>query len=195
MLFCFASALNLRLSRNTCILRMEYKMLNNLKFLVLGLSLLLLSACASIMGSPTQDIPISSTPSDAAVTIKDEAGEPVFTGKTPTKVTLQKSTGKYFGKKSFVVTIAKEGYQTQTIPVTASANGLYIAGNFVFGGLIGWLVVDPLNGNMYTLSPEVISAEKSASATHNNQSKESGISIMLLQDVPENLRGQLKSVN
>ncbi len=89
------------------------------------------------------------------------------------------------------MTIAKDGYKPQTIPVTASANGLYIAGNFVFGGLIGWLIVDPLNGNMYTLSPEVVSAEKSASSTHQNQSKDGGIDIMLLQDVPQNLRGQM----
>lgn len=78
------------------------------------------------MGQPTQ-----------TVSITDEKGSEVFKGTTPTSVTLQKSTGAYRGKKSFTVTISKAGFQTQTIPVQASANGWYIAGNFVFGGLIG----------------------------------------------------------
>jgi hypothetical protein len=174
---------------------MELNMLRNLKLAALLISLGALTACATIMGHPTQDIPISSTPSDAKVSIKDEAGFEVFAGQTPTKVTLQKSTGKYFGKKSFTVTITKEGYQPQIIPVTASANGLYIFGNFIFGGLIGYLIVDPLNGNMYTLSPEAVAAEKSASGSHNNQTKDGGISIMLLQDVPQNIRDQMTPIN
>ncbi|MEK8035016.1 hypothetical protein AACH06_29725 [Ideonella sp. DXS29W] len=152
------------------------------------------SACATIVGQPTQVVPISSTPSDAAITIVDESGVEVFKGTTPTSVTLQKSTGKYWGKKSFTVTIAKAGFQPQTIPVTASANGWYIAGNFVFGGLIGWFIVDPLNGHMYTLSPEAVAASLSTVAAHNNTATDGSIAIVLLQDVPDSLRNQMVQV-
>lgn len=154
-----------------------------------------LSGCATIMGSPTQTVPISSTPSEAKVVITDEAGTEVFAGLTPTSVTLNKSTGRYWGKKNFTVTISKSGFKPQVIPVTASANGWYIAGNFVFGGLIGWFAVDPLNGNMYTLSPDVVSASLPSEAAHNNSSADGSISIVLLQDVPENLRDKLVQIH
>jgi hypothetical protein len=152
---------------------------------------LALSACATIVGQPTQVIPIASTPSDAAISILDEAGTEVFKGTTPTSVTLPKSTGKYWGKKSFQVTIAKKGFKPQTIPVTASANGWYIAGNFFIGGIIGWFIIDPQNGNMYTLSPDAISANLPQQTAHNNKAQDGSIAIMLIQDVPEGLRDQM----
>jgi hypothetical protein len=154
-----------------------------------------LGACATIIGQPTQLIPIASSPSGASIVITDETGIEVFKGETPTTVTLPKSTGRYWGKKNFSVQISKPGHQAQIIPVMASANGWYIAGNFVFGGLIGWFVVDPLNGNMYTLSPDAISAGLGKTTSHNNKATDGSISIVLLDDVPAQLRGQLHAVN
>jgi hypothetical protein len=157
---------------------------------------LALSGCATIMGQPTQTIPIASTPSDAAISVVDETGAEVFKGMTPTSVTLQKSTGRYWGKKSFTITITKAGYATQSIPVTATANGYYIAGNFLFGGLIGWFIVDPQSGNMYTLSPEAISATLPATtASHNNKNTDGSVAIMLVQDVPDRLKQQMVRIN
>jgi hypothetical protein len=153
------------------------------------------SACATIVGQPTQTLPISSAPSEASITVVDETGVEVFKGATPTSVTLQKSTGKYWGKKSFTVTISKPGFQSQVIPVTASANGWYIAGNFVFGGLIGWFIVDPLNGNMYTLSPDAVAGSlATAKSAHNNTARDGSIAVMLIEDVPAALRSQMVSV-
>jgi len=152
------------------------------------------AACATIIGHPTQTIPISSVPSDAAVSIVDEAGTEVFRGATPTPVTLQKSTGKYWGKKSYTVTVTKPGFQSQTIPITASATGWYIAGNILVGGLIGWFIVDPFNGNMYTLSPEAVAGTLAASTTHNNNSRDGSITIALIQDVPASLREKMVAV-
>lgn len=153
-----------------------------------------MGGCATIVGDKTQLMPISSTPSDATILITDEKGVEVFKGLTPTSVTLAKSDGSYWGKKSFKVEISKEGYTTQVIPVTASANGWYLGGNFIFGGLIGWFIVDPLNGGMYTLSPAQISAALGDKVAHNNTSAGS-ISVVLLQDVPAELRSQMRRVN
>lgn len=158
-------------------------------------ALIALSGCATIVGNPTQLLPIQSTPGDAAVVIVDETGTEVFKGNTPTTVTLQKSTGKYWGKKSYTVKINKEGFQEQSIPITASANGWYIAGNFLFGGLIGWFIVDPLSGNMYTLSPETIASNLTTKTSHNNLKNDGSISIVLLQDVPAELRGRMTRVH
>ncbi len=155
-----------------------------------------LSGCASIVGSPIQVVPIASTPSEAEVLVVDEAGVQVFAGKTPTSVSLNKSTGHYWGGKSYTVTIRKDGYKDQTIPITSSANGWYIGGNLLFGGLIGWFVVDPLNGNMYTLSPDAVSSTLEGKPTaHNNAARDGSISVVLLEDVPAQLRSKLVRVN
>lgn len=162
---------------------------------ILAAAVLALAGCATIVGSPNQVVPIQSTPSEATISIVDETGTEIFKGLTPTSVTLQKSNGSYWGKKSFTVKISKEGFQEQSIPVTASANGWYIAGNFIFGGVIGWFIVDPLNGHMYTLSPETVSATLGAKSAHNNKTTDGSISIVLLQDVPQDLRGKMQRIN
>lgn len=163
----------------------------NKKMLALPIALAL-TGCATIVGSPNQLVPISSTPSDAQIAVVDESGVEVFKGQTPTTVTLQKSTGRYWGKKNYKVTISKEGYAPQVIPLTASANGWYMFGNLVFGGLIGYFVVDPFNGNMYTLSPDNVAPALAAkSVAHNNSATDGSISIALLQDVPDHLKGKL----
>ena len=164
-----------------------------------------LTGCATIIGSSTQVMPISSTPSDAAISITDEKGTEIFKGMTPTTVTLQKNTGSYFGKKSYSVKISKDGYESAVIPVTASANGWYIGGNIIFGGLIGWLIVDPFNGGMYTLSPEYVNATlaggppqnnpEQSNPGHNTSSANGSITVMLMQDVPDELRSKLHRVN
>ncbi len=162
---------------------------------LLALSATLLGGCATIVGDKTQLVPISSTPSDASIMITDEKGGQVFKGSTPTSVTLAKSDGSYWGKKSFTVRISKEGYDEQIIPITASANGWYIGGNIIFGGLIGWFIVDPLNGAMYTLSTEQIAATLGKKVAHNNSATDGSISIVLIQDVPVSLRHEMKRIN
>ncbi len=154
-----------------------------------------LSGCATIVGHPTQTIPVSSTPSEATISIVDETGAEVFKGSTPTTVTLPKSTGHYWGKKSYTVTIAKDGFKSQSVPITAHANGWYIGGNLLFGGVIGYFAVDPFNGNMYTLSPEAVSATLGDKSAHNNTATDGSIVVMLVQDVPAPLRAQLTRVN
>lgn len=161
----------------------------------LALSATLLGGCASIVGQKTQLIPITSTPSDATIVIVDEKGSQIFKGTTPSSVTLHKSDGSYWGKKSFTVEISKAGYEKQIIPIKASANGWYIGGNIIFGGLIGWFIVDPQNGAMYTLSPDKIISTLGEKTAHNNQADDGSISIVLLEDVPASLRDKMEKVN
>ncbi|MBX3640468.1 MAG: hypothetical protein KF888_08135 [Nitrosomonas sp.] len=70
-------------------------------------------------------------------------------------------------------------------------------GNLVSGGLIGYLIVDPLSGNMYNLSPENIDATLTTSnaALHNNTATDGGIAIMLIEDVPTHLHGKLQLIH
>jgi len=123
-------------------------------YLAVAFSVMTLTGCATIVGSDTQLVEVNSNPSGAEFTIKDNAGRVVSHGLTPQGVTLQKSDGSYFGKKSYEITFTKDNYQPVTLPIKANANGWYIGGNILLGGFIGWLAVDPFNGGMYTLSPK-----------------------------------------
>jgi len=150
--------------------------------------------CATIVGQPTHLLPIKSNPGDATVLITDETGAQIFKGTTPTSATLQKSTGKYWGKKAYKVTITKSGFKPQTISIEASANGWYIAGNFVFGGLIGWFLVDPFSGNMYNLAPENVSVDLAAETSQNNNPTDGRIVVMSTLDVPPELLTKLQRI-
>jgi hypothetical protein len=159
--------------------------------LLLGVTFVL-GGCATIVGDEDQLIPIGSDPDFASVVIVDESGRQVFSGTTPTSVTLQKSDGSYWGKKSYTLTVTRPGYASRTIPITARANGWYIAGNLVFGGLIGWFIVDPFNGGMYTLTPKQVEAELGRQAAREERRDDNGIRIVLIEDVPPALRAQME---
>ncbi len=133
--------------------------MNNIAALSLSLAAVMFtSGCATIVGDKTQHVQVDSNPSGATFSIKDELGRVVAQGKTPQDVLLEKSDGSYFGKKDYLVTFIRENSESVTLPIKASANGWYIGGNFLFGGLIGWLLFDPFNGGMYTLHPKAVNA-------------------------------------
>lgn len=161
----------------------------------LAASVCVLSGCASLMGDSTQMLPINSSPSDASIVITDETGAEVFRGSTPATVTLNKSDGSYWGGKDYKVVISKPGYHPQTVPVKASPNAWYLGGNFLFGGLVGWFIVDPLSGKMYTLSPQNVTAALGEDPAHNNLADDGGISVVLLEDVPESLLAHMTPIN
>lgn len=154
------------------------------------LTIVALCGCATIVNKPSQKIAINSQPSGASVKIVDEDGVNVYNGVTPSTAALKKGRG-YFKSKSYKVTVSKSGYSPTTINLTARVSGWYIGGNFVFGGLLGWLVVDPLTGAMFTLDPKEVSVDLSSnvSVLENDDTKQ--ISVLLLEDVPENMRSKL----
>lgn len=114
---------------------------------------LLLSGCATIVGTETQPVKIDSVPQGARFTVQDETGRAVAKGYTPQTVDLAKSNGTYFGKKHYQVMLESPGYVPLTLPIEASANLWYVLGNIPLLGFPGWLVVDPFYGGMYDLKP------------------------------------------
>jgi hypothetical protein len=83
------------------------------------------------------------------------------------------------------------GYDSHTAAIRRGVDGWYIGGNLVFGGLIGWLIVDPLTGAMWTLQKDVNVTLTPASSSLNSQS---GLRVMSLNDVPVQLRNCLVRV-
>ncbi|MBI5492099.1 MAG: hypothetical protein HY893_04115 [Deltaproteobacteria bacterium] len=156
------------------------------------MALLLSTGCASIIAGKNQLIGINSNPDSAQILIKDEYGQVVFKGTTPTSVLLQKGDG-YFHGKDYTVEIAKDGYSKQIVTIKSGPGGWYLLGNIVFGGLIGWFIVDPLTGAMWTLSPDKVNAELSKNPS-TGKLNPNDLYIVLLDDVPANLRDQMVRV-
>lgn len=150
----------------------------------------LTQGCASIVTGNSQLIGINSNPDQAKITIKDEKNQIVYQGTTPTSVDLKKGDG-YFHGKNYTVEIAKEGYSGQAVTIKSSVGGWYLLGNIVVGGLIGWFIVDPLTGAMWTLSPENINAGLQKSGNSLSRFDSNEIHIVLLKNVPENLRDKM----
>lgn len=142
------------------------------------------SGCATVVGEPTQSMDFVSTPVNALLTITDETGTEVFNGSTPVSITLDKSDGTYFGGKTYRAVFDKQGFVTESVTITARPNGWYLAGNFIFGGLIGWLVVDPRFGDMYRLSPDSVDVSLATSLASYEPNR---LHIVLLQHVPVEL--------
>ena len=113
--------------------------------LTISIFLLFTQACGTIMQGTTQQVGISSNPSNASVTINGQNH-----GNTPMIIELKR-------KDSHMVRIQLDGYQPYETNLTRSTSG-WVWGNIVFGGLIG-LVVDASAGGMYKLTPEQIDSE------------------------------------
>jgi hypothetical protein len=165
-----------------------------LLFVSTFLFILFINGCATIFGwGGSEEVNVRSNPDQAILTITDESGTKVFEGNTPTIVSLEKKKG-YFSGKTYTLIISKEGYTDKTISIDTKANGWYLGGNLIFGGLIGWLIVDPLTGAMWTFDNNevdvTLESQKEGSLESSNQVK-----VVLLKDVPESLRAKMIPVN
>ncbi len=155
--------------------------------LAIAAVLLTATGCASIVSKSSYPVAISSNPEQAEITITDETGKNIYSGKTPTTVTLDTKSA-YFQGKDYTVTFKKDGYAKHTAEIKRGVDGWYIAGNIVFGGLIGWLIVDPATGAMWTLPKEMETTLSPQSAA---VSEEDGVQIVQLENVPEDLRAKM----
>lgn len=152
---------------------------------------LMLAGCGSIIKGSTHEIAFTSTPTQANISIVDEDGNQVFDGKTPATVTLDKKRG-YFSGKTYHVTVDKPGYERFETTLNTQVSAWYVGGNIVFGGLIGWLIIDPLTGGMWTISPEEVDATMAGAAGAYNDGT---LSIALLENVPPHMRDGLIALN
>jgi hypothetical protein len=119
-----------------------------MKIFSLVLLVIVLSNCASVVtGGGWKDVSISSYPPNARFRIIDEKGKQIVTGTTPQTVPL-KGGKPYFAQKRYVVQYNLEGYQGANSVIGSEFNAWYCA-NACIGGIIGWLIVDPLTGAMY----------------------------------------------
>lgn len=153
-------------------------------------SIFILSGCASIVSRSSYPISVNSTPSGANITVKNKKGLDVYSGNTPAYFNLDAGAG-YFSKASYTLVFTLDGYDTRIVPIHFSMDGWYI-GNILFGGLIGWLVVDPLTGAMWKLDTEVIDETLSKSTASND---EPSLRVINLSDIPKSWKEKLVRIN
>jgi hypothetical protein len=116
-----------------------------LKLIAAACAVASLGACATITRGTTQAFEVKTTPSGAAV----ETSNGLYCKATPCVFP------NVARNSNFTVTITKPGYKTVTSNVTnttAGGGGAAMAGNIIFGGIIG-AGVDATNGSMQDLVP------------------------------------------
>jgi hypothetical protein len=173
-------------------LQTKEKAMRVIPFMIVALAIGL-TGCASIVGEREQAVTINSSPDDAEITITDETNKEIHSGRTPITVQLAKADGSYFGGKTYTVDVSKAGFESREVRIESRPNGWYIAGNLVFGGLIGWLVVDPLTGAMYNLSPGSIDTSLGDNISLDNSGKRT-MKVALVKDVPASMRSEMEYI-
>lgn len=123
--------------------------------LTVGLLSIVLSACATIMKDNSQTIPITSSTDNVDIRIADKSGKVIFEGQTPASVNLKTAAGGYFDPQEYTITASKDGFKNQTTIIDWHVSAWYWAGNLILGGLIGYLIIDPITGDMYYLDEDV----------------------------------------
>jgi hypothetical protein len=146
------------------------------KILSLLIIPLIFTGCASIFDGGSKSVQINSNPQGAKVTVSNQEGKTLFVKTTPTFVTLERSSG-YFRGEDYKLVFEEAGYNPYETHVVSTIDGWYF-GNVMFGGLIGMLIVDPMTGDMYTLSPMDVNCDlvpvAVVSPSAENKSAESG---------------------
>jgi hypothetical protein len=130
------------------------------------IALISLTGCATIAGNSSYPVTINSSPSSAKFIVTNQSGREVHSGETPATVTLKSGAG-YFDGEQYTVKFSKNGYNGGTSVIDSSMSGWYF-GNFLFGGFLGLLIIDPITGAMWKLPDNVYgSLSKNSSTTEN----------------------------
>jgi hypothetical protein len=141
----------------------------------------LMSSCATIVSGSKQNVKFSSNPTSATIFIDE-----VEVGKTPFEIKLAR-------KSEHSVMLKLEGYQTYQTKLTKKFNAWFL-GNILIGGLIG-IIIDPITGAIYNLSPEEINAQMNKGIAFKSNGKDVYIAVALNIDSSWKKVGQLEKVN
>ena len=130
--------------------------------LLLAIIPILLAGCASIVDGGPKTVQVSSNPPGAKLTVFNKKGKEISVQTTPATISLKRAQG-YFSGEDYRLVFEHAGHYPFERHIKSTVNGWYF-GNFVFGGLLGLLIVDPATGAMYTLSPKELDCNLISSA-------------------------------
>ena len=165
-------------------------MKNLMRILIVFISLLIFSNCATIVSKSTYPFTVNTEPSGVKVVIKKGNGKEVFKGNSPATVQLKAGAG-FFKKASYTVTVTQDGYAEQTLPINFKLDGWYW-GNLFLGGVLGMLIIDPATGAMYKLEDEYMNIN----LTQSNTSIDSpSFNVYDIANTPQEWRDNLVKIN
>jgi hypothetical protein len=151
-----------------------------------------LSGCATIVHSGPRPVSVASTPAGAKVSIYDRDGNLVQTNTTPFLAQLP-TKYRYFQGQTYRLVFEMPGHPATEVKLDSSLSGWYL-GNVVFGGLIGLLIVDPMTGAMYNLTPDKIEQPLTDGQTEVIRDKK-GLMVVLTEQTTEREREQMVRLN
>jgi hypothetical protein len=151
--------------------------------------LCVLPGCATIVSKTNNRLLIRTDPQGADVTVSDRRGREVFSGKSPTTITVKTGAG-YFTPAKYQVKLTMPGYEEKTVTINYTINGWYF-GNIFLGGALGMLVVDPATGAMWKVKDPVVDEKLKPSA---GISSTGALKIMTINDISENQKKDLVSI-
>ncbi|MBC5863320.1 PEGA domain-containing protein [Flavobacterium sp. K77] len=140
---------------------------------------LLCSSCATIVSGSKQNVKFESNPSQATILVDE-----VEVGKTPFEIKLSR-------KSEHEVLIKLDGYKNYQTTLTKKFNAWYL-GNILIGGLVG-LIIDPVTGAIYNLTPKQVNAEMTKGTAFNYKKGDVYVAVALEVDPNWNKVGQLSS--
>jgi hypothetical protein len=124
---------------------MKNKILKSFVYITFAAISILSINCATIVHGTKQQVPISSNPTGAQVTVD---GQIYYT--TPCLIELERN-------KAHIVTFTLDGYQTEHIKLESGLSTWFYVGIIPGLVLIG-PVYDLISGGAYTLEPELVFA-------------------------------------
>lgn len=153
------------------------------KYLAQFSTLLLIAVlvgCGTIIHGGSQDVSVTSDPSGATVEI-----DGTEVGETPVTRSLDRGS-------QHTVAISMEGYGTEQAAIQKSVDG-WVAGNIVFGGLVG-LAVDAATGGMYKLTPTQVQQTLDEETAAKNAEDQVYIAVVLEPNPDWKKIGQLEPI-
>ncbi len=146
--------------------------------------------CASIVSQSTYPVTISSSPDGAEITVTDSDGKIYLEGTTPATISLDAGAG-FFKGANYTVTFELPGYTKHTAEIDRGVDGWYIGGNLLFGGLIGYLIIDPATGAMWTLSDLYVDLSETTSSIYDESQV---LTVVTIDEVPDELKQKLVQI-
>jgi hypothetical protein len=151
-----------------------------------------ITGCATIVHGGARPVSVASTPPGAKVSIYDRDNLLVLTSTTPFVAQLNPKYG-YFKGQSYRLVFEMPAHATAEVRLDSSVSGWYWA-NFVFGGVIGMLIVDPLTGAMFNLTPDKIEQPLTASQAEVIRDRK-GLLVVMASQLTEHERAGMVRIN
>jgi len=151
-----------------------------------------ITGCATIVHGGPRQITVSSRPPGAKVSIYDRSNTLVQTNTTPFVAQLPTRYG-YFQGQSYRMVFELPAYAPAEVRLKSTLSGWYF-GNVLIGGWLGMLIIDPMTGAMFDLSPDKI--EQPLTGAQSQLIRDGkGMLVVLASQATERERAQMVRVN